>query len=213
MHRVIVLALVLLVGCAASKRTVVPADAARVISLTPLPPVSSLSSVGGIRIEVMFLVRPDGSVADVRMLESSNDPAWDLAAADSMRLWKFALQEIDTSEQAIWVRTNVVVQVQEPTVMTLAELTFDSRQDADSVYALLNGGIEFSALAREMYSGPSPRCKWFLGSVNIARYPRHIREVLVSLAVNEFTSPLPVDSQYAIYMRLDPSTRQTPPND
>jgi TonB family protein len=205
MHRLLAMALVLLAGCAGSRDSITPAEAARILSLTTLPPLSSPSAAEGIRIDVKFLVRPDGTVSDVRLLSSGGSPEWDRAAADSMRRWTFALHDADSSMQPIWVRTSIIVQVQQPVILTLAELTAKTRQEADSLYALLSSGVAFEQLVRERSGNEAPRCTWFLGSVNIARYPARIREALERLRVNEFTRPLQIDSRYAMFLRLEPS--------
>jgi len=207
MHRIAVVVLVLLAGCAAGRRSVAPVEGARVVSLTPLPRLSASAPLGGLKMDILFLVQRDGSVADVRFVESSGDPSWDRAAADSMRQWRFVLQEPDTSLEAQWVRTSVIVQFQEPDVMTLGELTVGTRKEADSLYALLREGADFSTLARELSKGTSNQCGWFLGAINISRYPRHIRQALRTLAVNEITPPLQVDSHFAIFKRLEPGAR------
>jgi len=204
MHRFIPVACLLLAGCASSHRTTAPTDAAHVVSLTSLPPLTSLTAVGGVKLEALFLVRHDGSVEDVRLLESSGDLGWDHTAADSLRRWKFALPSSEGSRQSQWVRTTLIVQVQDPVVMTLGELTAGSRDEADSLYALLNDGADFTALAKEAHRGIANQCGWFLGTINIARYPRHIRDALRRLAVNDITPPLQTDSHFTIFKRLEP---------
>jgi len=157
--------------------------------------------------EVLFHVRRDGSVEEVRLVESSGDPVWDRSAADSMKQWKFALATPDTSLEAQWVRTTLIVQVQEPIVMTLGELTAGTRQEADSLYALLLQGADFTTLAKAVRQESSNQCGWFLGAINISRYPPHIREALRSLTLNDVTAPLQIDSRYAIFKRLEPGAR------
>jgi len=204
MHRITLVACVLLAGCAAGHRATAPADAARVVSLTALPPLTSLTAVGGVKLEALFLVRQDGSVEDVRLLESSGDLGWDRTAADSLRRWKFVFASSDSARQSQWVRTTLIVQVQDPVVITLGELTADSRHEADSLYTLLKNGADFTALAKEARTGAPNQCGWFLGTVDIARYPRHIRDALRRLAVNDITPPIQIDSRFAIFKRLEP---------
>jgi TonB family protein len=157
--------------------------------------------------EVLFLVHGDGSVEEVRLVESSGDPAWDHSAADSMKQWKFAFATPDSTLEAQWVRTTLIVQVQEPIVMTLGELTAGTRREADSLYALLLQGADFTTLAKTVRQDAPNQCGWFLGATNISKYPPHIREALRSLALNGLTPPLQIDSRYAIFKRLEPGAR------
>ena len=206
MHRIIVAVLVLLVGCTAARETAGPADGARVVGLTSLPPLSVLSSVGGVRFDAMFLVRLDGSVSDVRLVGSSGDLNWDRAAADSMRQWRFALEAPDSSLEMQWIRAAVIVQAQEPVMMTLGVLVAGTLPEADSLYALIGHGEEFNSLAKERPADPSNQCGWLLGAVDILKYPPHVREALRVLAVNDVTHPLRMDSRYVIFKRLEAAT-------
>jgi TonB family protein len=151
----------------------------------------------------MFLLRADGSVADLKITTSSGDAAWDAAAADSMKRWRFAATSSRPIPVDRWIRNTVIVQVQEPLVLTLGKVEADTRATADSLYTLLKSGADFEAIARTSGAGASGHCGWFLGATDIAWFPQEIREALHKLPVNGVTPPLRVDSRFAIFKRFE----------
>ncbi len=211
MRYLVLLLCCVLLDCSPVPETVAPSDGVRIVSLSPLPPISSLASVRGVKLDVMFLLREDGTVADVRITTSSGDAVWDAAAADSMRHWRFAATSPAPIPVDRWIRNTVIVQIREPTVLTLGKLDADSRAAADSLYTLLAGGADFGILAGAADTGTSGRCEWFLGATDIARFPREIREVLRKLPVNGVSPPLRVDSRYAIFKRFEGGPSQVRP--
>jgi TonB family protein len=194
----------LFVGCGTSQQTESPSDQPELISMTSLPPVAPGFPTNGLKINVLFHANSDGSVTEVRMLGSSGDPAWDRSAVDSMRQWRFAPYQVSGSPSSRWIRNTIILQVQEPTILTLGELTAATPQEADSLYSLLRGGMDFDTLAKQVVAGTSTMVGKFLGVVDIARYPKHVRDELRKLALNEITPPLRIGAKYKIYKRYMP---------
>jgi len=193
---------ILLAGCTAGRQAEAPADQTEVISMAPLPPLTPASAARGLTLNVLFHVLNDGTVQDVRMLGSSGDSEWDSLAARSMKKWRFALSGHDSTGGDRWFREKVVVQVQEPIVMNLGELVSSSGQQADSVYTLLEKGVDFDTLAKEVRGITSAEYCRCPGAVEIARFPRHVRNELMKLGVNDVTHPLRLGGKYVIYKRF-----------
>ncbi len=198
----VLVTLLLFLGCAATQHTDVPSPQQELVAMTPLPPLSSISLLSGLKLNAMFRLQNDGSVAEIKLLRSSGDPHWDALAIDSMKQWRFTTLPRETAPVDHWIRFAIVVQIQEQIVMTLGELVSPNPQEADSLYVLLQNGAQFDSLARRARHGISSRTDWFFESVNIAKYPQHIREQLTKLRVNGFTLPLRVGTNYVIYKRF-----------
>jgi len=195
--------LVLVAGCATTQPAS-PSEQPELVAMTSLPPVSAMYPSNGLKLNVLFHVRGDGSIIDVKLMGSSGDADWDRAATDSMKQWRFAPLTQDNVAVERWVRNTIILQVQEPTVLTLGELNASTQQDADSLHTLLDAGSDFNELMKQVVPGSTePRGK-FLGAVDIARFPRHVRDALRKLGFNQVTSPLRVGTTYVIYKRYKP---------
>ncbi len=198
-------------GCASTQQVTVPADQPELVSMTSLPPISSLFPASGLKFKMLFHVKHDGTVMEVKMMNSSGDPNWDKGAADSMARWQFsAFPASDTSPDK-WIRNTVVLQVQEPTILTLGVLIASSQQAADSVYGTLKAGADFDALIRQVPPGATQPQGRFIGAIDIARYPKVARDALRRLGINDFTGPIRVGFVYLIYKRYQPDGLEDPP--
>jgi TonB family protein len=203
--------MLMLAGCATTKQMELPSDQPELITMTSLPPVARMIPANGLKLNILFHIRGDGSVTKVRMLGSSGDPDWDRSAIDSMRQWRFTANELDRLDAGQWIRNTIILQVQEPTIMTLGELTVGSQPEADSLYFLLQHGSDFDALLRQVAPGASAPIGRFIGSIDIAKYPKHVRDELRKLGRNEITRPLRVGATYVIYKRYKPDGLQDLP--
>ena len=198
------ISLFILAGCATTQ----PGSSSNLpelISMTSLPQISAVYPMGGLKLNVLFHVRDDGTVEEVKLLKSSGDPDWDKAAIDSMKLWRFTALHEESPDQGRWIRTTVILQIQEPTVLTLAEINTNSFEEADSLYALLQGGSDFESLCKQEAPGSSGHQGKFLGAVDIARYPNHVRNALRNLGVNEVTKPLRIGNKFLLFKRYKPA--------
>jgi len=182
-----------------------PTEQPALLRIAPLPPLTSVSSMGGVQLTVLFHILSDGSVGDARILGSSGDSQWDSLASQSMKKWRFAEPERNHVAKGVWVRQLVVVQVQtqEPVMMILGELVCSSLREADSLYALIQEGTEFDSLAGLAMGTPSGGQGGISEAVDIMMYPRRIREELLDLNTNEVTRPVKVGRKYVIYKRYE----------
>jgi TonB family protein len=196
--------LLILAGCTTTQVANSPADQPELVTMTSLPLVAPNFPTNGLRLKVLFHVMGNGSVAEVRFLGSSGDPDWDHAAIDSMKQWRFVMENLDSAQAGRWIRNTIILQVQEPTVLTLGELNAKSQQMADSLYALLQNGSDFDALIKQVTPGTSSPIGRFIGAVDIARYPKHVRDQIRQLGINEISRPIRVGTNYTIYKRYKP---------
>jgi TonB family protein len=172
------------------------------IVMTPLPPLTSISFLGGLKLNAIFRLENDGSVSEIKLLRASGDAAWDAQAIDSMKQWRFTQLPSNADPKDHVMRLAIVVQTQEPVVMSIGELVSATAQEADSLYELLEKGARFDSLAVRGRHRPLSGNDWYVASVNIARYPENIRKQLARLRVNGFTQPVRVGTHYVIYQRF-----------
>lgn len=201
MNRLIVLALVLLAGCASARHTPPTTPAPELISMSSLPGCVTGSLTGDIQIEVIFEVRSDGSIAGARMFRTSGDPVWDRAALETMKQWHFAPVPSLTDSSTLAVRTRVIVHPEERISLPLGSLVVTTRAEADALYAVLKSGASFDSLAATTRWDSSERRGKYLGLTDIGRYPHHIRNELRSLRPGKITPPLRLGSEYVIFKR------------
>jgi TonB family protein len=199
------LMLIMFAGCTPSRQAAMQPSQPELVSMTSLPTLMTGSANMGLKFNVLFHVMKDGTVSEVRLETTSGDAEWDASAIDSMKQWRFTAPSGDGSTIDRWIRSVVIVQIQHPLVLTLGELLCADKQEADSLYALLIGGADFNTLARQPRVAQSARPGGFLGSVDIATFPKHVRDQLRKLTVNDFTRPLRVGAQYIIYMKYNPT--------
>jgi TonB family protein len=136
----------------------------------------------------------DGTVENVRILGPSGDGGWDSLAVQAIKQWRYAIPRREGVPIDIWFRQLVVVQIQEPVEMTLGELASSSQREADSLYASLEKGAVLDTLFKRR-----------LVTVNIMRYPQHVRETLKRLREDDYTRPLRLGERYIIYKRFKKS--------
>jgi TonB family protein len=146
------------------------------------------------RFNVLIHILPDGTIEDVRMLGSSGDVGWDSLALQNIRRWRYAPFHRDGVPVDVWFRQQVVIKIQEPTVMTIGELLSSTLHGADSLHALLEKGIDLDSLFRRA-----------IGTFDIAKYPKNVRDAMKGLDPGEYTSPLRRGDEYVIYKRFKES--------
>jgi TonB family protein len=181
-------ALLILPGCAGPQRVLVTSEGPELISMTPFPPVSFASEL---KLNVMVHIQKDGSVGSVKLLSSSGNHDWDSLAVETIKQWRYTPPRRDDKSAEMWLQHLVIVQIQEPIVMTIGELAAHDASEADSLFALLQKGTDLDSLFKQK-----------IGTFDIGKYPSQIREKIKSLKQNEFTAPLRVGDLYFIYKRF-----------
>jgi len=191
----------LVAGCATPQRAVAPDPKLELISMTELPPLSSPPIGFGVKLVAVFHVLPDGTTKDVTLVRPSGVPEWDRPAIDSMKQWRFTPLASSEPQVDRWLRHAVIVQVQDPVVMRLAEMAVPTQQMADSLYALLEGGADYEALGRRVSNESEGGSLKQAEAVNIARYPSHVRNALSLLRAGQVSRPIRIGLNYVIFKR------------
>ncbi len=118
-----------------------------------------------------------------------------------MKQWRYAPPLRNGVPTDVWVHQQIVVQFDDPILMSLSHLSAYSQSQADSLYALLVRGTEFETLVQQ-FAATSHERGGFLGTVDIRTYAPRIREALKDLREGEFTRPLRMGDKYEIYKRV-----------
>ncbi len=210
MHNRIIILILLMLGCAPFPERVETPAAPSVIHLSPLPPLTELSQVAKPELSVIFLIREDGTVEDVRLLSTSGDPEWDNAAVDSLRKWRFTSAKDDRDVGKRWIRYRIRIEIAEPVYLTLGEIVAFSKDEADSIYQLLRRGMDFLTIAHQIREDTNQPFGRFVGTVDIAQYPEHVRNQLRKLRVNQFTRTIEFGDTFIIFKRF--KERYSPDN-
>lgn len=183
--------LLLLTGCAVTHEAESPTPQPEVINITPLPPLNPEWSVGGMKLNLLIHVRQDGTVDQARMLGSSGDKVWDSLAVQAIKQWRYDVPRRNGTPTDVWMRQLVVIQIQEPVMMTVGKLIRTSRHEADSLYALVEKGNGADSLFKETVE-----------TCDILKLAPSIRSELLKLRVNDVTRPIRVGETYVIYKRF-----------
>lgn len=202
MKRFILLLVVFLAGCTASKQVDLSTEPPELISLTSLPSRPSYFIERGLRLEVLMHVLEDGTVEYAELRGSSGDVEWDSLAVQAIKKWRFAAARRNGVPVDIWIRQSITVQFEEPIRLVLAEIACSSSRQADSLYALLENGASFDSLVSQSAGSTSGIRGSVLGTVDITLYPPHVRDELKKLSSGRITRPLRVGDRYFIYKRL-----------
>ena len=201
MIRTVLFLTILLAGCSAIPQTETPIKPPELVKSARLPPILSVFPGEGMRFNVKILVLKDGTVGDVKLLESSGDAEWDSLALHSIMKWQFVPARADGRPMDVWVRQPLVVQLRDPIIRVLAGLVSATEHEADSLYSLVEHGMDFDSLLRQavQVSGERGRA---LGAVDISVYAPPLRDELLRLREGEVSRPLRFGDGFILYKRL-----------
>jgi len=198
-----------LAGCASAPRTASEGPQVQILSSTPLPALTTPATGLGLKLNVLFRIRADGSVAGASLLTSSGDAAWDTQAVRAMARWRFTRNPLGEETP---IRYSVVVRpsLEDQLFMTLGELPAATKREADSLYALLENGADFSLLAKAA-APPEAASRPLVQTLDITALPAAIKDRVHCLREEEITRPFRVGTGYFIYKRFrDAEARPVP---
>ena len=199
--RPIFAALLLLSGCVATQEMEAPHQV--LVKVSSLPAYSTQVSFADLHTRVAFRVLGDGTIAEVHVLESAADQKWNAMAVEMMKQWRFSAATGGTEPDGRWIQYALVIHTEDQVMMTLGEIVTSSKEEADSLYNLLDNEVPFASIAKQ-FTGASPEDRaTFLGKVDIATYPQYVRDELRPLRLNHFTRPIRLGNSYVIYFRFE----------
>jgi len=149
-----------------------------------------------------ILVSEDGSVSDVKILNTSGIREWDEIAANTIKSWKYSPLKIEDKTYRCWVHQKMRVSIAQPVMLSLAAVLCSSYAQADSLYKHLINGYNFKEAAKDFDAVPAQGDQYELGDVDVYQYPDFIRHNLLNLSEGEFTKPLKYDDSYIIFQRI-----------
>jgi hypothetical protein len=201
MIRTTVFLMVLIAGCTAIQLTENSIQPPELVKSFPLPPIVSDMPGGRLKFTVMLLVLKDGTVGKVSLPESLYDPEWDSLAIHSIMKWQFNPALQDGKPVDLWLRQPLVVQFRDPIIRNLAGLISGTEREADSLYALLEHGLNFDTLLKHAVQVSGERSS-SIGAVDISVYARTLRGELLKLREGDVSRPLRIGNRFVIYKRL-----------
>ena len=169
----------------------------------PLPPYPKPLSASHLRIDLKLLVTENGSVGDVIFQSGSGNLAWDTTAMTAIRQWKYSPARFDKKPVSIWLRQTAIVQFSEPRYILLGEIQFTDEESADSAFALLEQGKDFSEVVEQFSIAPSRFSNGSLGEINVQIFPEQIKTTLMRLHNGNHTTPLKYGDHFVIFKRLE----------
>jgi TonB family protein len=206
LQSIIIIAL-LFAGCSTSAEIQTTADLPELMFQTPLPPLPDQFFMPGDKLDALFHIESDGTVAEVHLVTPTGTKAWDTLASGEMKKWRFIPARVGGKRVQMWIRLPLRLRWMETALVDLSELICSDRSKADSAYALMINGRDFEDLVNQFSIADSKKAHGRIGEVDIRSYPERIRNRLLKLDENEFTEPISVGDTFVIYKRASRSRK------
>ncbi len=94
-------------------QTIMERDLTAISKIPPQYPTTALMRGLEGYVEMIFLVRPDGTVGETRLVASEPPGRFDQAAQDAVRRWRYRPFTVDGVAQSAWVRVTVEFKLDE----------------------------------------------------------------------------------------------------
>ncbi len=198
---VIIVCLLILSGCS-SVQQISNNHAPVLLVQHPFPAIPASICRPDYLLVADLLILADGSVSEVKLMNTSGNKEWDAIAASTIKTWQYSPLKIDDKPTSCWVHQKMRVRIEEPMIFSLAAVLCPTSEQADSVYRHLISGRSFKDIAKDFSVLPAQGDQYELGDVDIYQYPDFIRLHLVNLNEGEFTKPLKYDDSYIIFKRV-----------
>ena len=200
--RLIVLAALLLCGCATFESTDPGYSLPEVTYQSSLPPWPYHTNNVSLNMTFRIHVAIDGTVNEAYIETPSGSKEWDALAMAEVRKWRYSPALMNGKPTALWLRQTITMHFDKPLLMNIAELACPEQTLADSLYVLLRAGASFDSLAREYSVADSRARGGIVGEMDLHTLPMRISREVATLHRGEFTKPLKLGRQYVIYKRL-----------
>jgi TonB family protein len=198
----IVLAALLLCGCATFEQPDTSYTLPEVIYQSPLPPWPFSSNNVSLSLTFKIYVTADGTVRSAIIETPSGSKAWDTLALAEVHKWRYSPAMMNGRPTALWLRQTIMMRFDKPLYMKIAELACPEETLADSLYGLLITGASFDTLARQFSVSDSRARGGLVGEIDLHTLPSRVSREVATLHRGEITKPLKLGRQYVIYKRL-----------
>ncbi len=203
MHaRILLLFLLLAGGCRSPSETLLPERLPYPVGEVFLP-VYPTEIPHSVRMNVRALILADGSVQTAQISPPSGNALWDSLATAAILRWQFAPAMQGGRAVPAWIRFPVTLRFSDPHPLLLAEIVLPSRTLADSIYALLQRGGDFGALARQYSASSTAADSGFLGARALKDFSAHVQMAITSVGPGQVTAPVYAGGFFVIYKRLE----------
>ena len=199
---IILFCVTILAACSSTQQISEDLQLPELIHQTPLPDFPKRIIAPNLRIDLEILVAEDGTVHYVNLDNDYGEPAWDSGVVAAIRQWKYTPARYKGTPIRLWLHQSAIIQFSSPHLLSLAEIVCTTKEEADSVYALLKEGCKFCDAAKRYSVSNSRSNDGVLGEVNIHSYPKYIQNILEKLDEGTFTEPLKYESKYIIFFRM-----------
>lgn len=192
-------------------------DAIQVIQKTEFPTYRGDEVRDQIELDVLIQISDDGHVADARLLNTSSDPEWDMAALDSIKQWTFT--EPPAERSTFTIKRKIVVNLElvengdpESPVRRVEKIIgvieTANKANAEAFHEQLQAGSEFLELVRYIQQHkPEDATVRIYYDFSKDDYPEHILDIVQNLDHGTFTRPLSLEDGYVIFKRFEDDTR------
>jgi TonB family protein len=198
---VLFFSLVLLSACSSTQETT-GLTLPELIYQYPLPAFPKPLLTSHLRIGLKILVSDNGSVRTVELLNSSGIPEWDSTAIEAIRQWKYSPARYNNKPLTLWLRQTAIVKFSDPHYMQLAEIMFEDEGSADSAFALLEQGTDFTEVVQKFSIASSRSSNGSLGTVNVQIFPEQVKKIILQLDNGSYSAPVKYGEHFAIFKRL-----------
>jgi len=208
-YGIFLIVLVLFTGCSIFKTHDTTMTEPVLLKQAALPDIPQSLANKDVEIIAEFLIGKDGLVKKAKLKKSSGDATWDFLAEESFKKWEFSPALLDGESIEVLIHRKIKLFYTEPELIQLAEITCKDKREAESVYAALKSGADFTTLVEKYSTSPTKGKAGALGKVDIRYYSKDIRNILSELNEEEFTNPLPYADHYVIFKKLKDTNNNT----
>jgi TonB family protein len=186
------LALVIFVGCSGSSAVMEDYDTFPKLREYTLPVFPETTLLSKEKAELLLSLRIDeeGNVRRVAVLKSSGDPQLDSAAVTAAWNWRYSPASKSGKPLPITIEQKVSFATRVAESISFYEIVVDNKDLADSLWALLDAGADFSQLATRFSKAPSAANNGFRENARYDALPEILLITLERLSPGRFSDPI-----------------------
>jgi TonB family protein len=155
-----------------------------------------------VTVQALLLINERGDVARMELPKSTGSIELDDSIRSSALRWKYSPAEYQGKQISIWISQRITIQFQSLMTYILSEIVVPRADLADSLARQLREGKDFDLLAKEYSVAESRDNGGFVGKVVVNDLKPDVWKAICKLSPGEWTSPVPVERNFAIYKRM-----------